>query len=359
MERRLVTANLKCKNETIDFWYLGDQFPKPLGFIVERQSPADRDIQPVISLGYRKARFGNLDGDVGPVIRCLFVIIFAILLSRAPDQCVAAELLTESASDDAIIRGYRLANNGYSADEILINDELRHGWLAAVDPAWIQNSEDWQARTSLRLLSLRKAGKLPAITSKRGRPVRDDVLPIAEIAARSVLDQYNVSSDELLCTPRLREQLQSSASNIAADIDPYDVRKAVLRLRKTRQLRPELTLRVADWKRTIEVFTREDLVIALKTRGRISLGAGVYLFRDVTGYLYIGEAVNLHQRLTQHLAGSDRLSFQAYLDSVAEGAVTVELHSFESDSPANELSIRRAYESELIRTREPRLNLRP
>jgi hypothetical protein len=290
-------------------------------------------------------RFFNL-----PLIVCFFIT--SCLSATAEDGL-------DRANDEFIVSAYQSASGGFSTDEIIIQDDLRTSWLAAVDSDWAARGEDWQTQTLLRLLSLRKAGKLPAITNKRGPSIDESINPVAEIAARGVLDEHNVSSDELLCDPRLREQLQAGAASIVPEVDPYAIRKAVLRLRKTRKLRPELTLRVADWHRSIETFSREELEAALKQPDRISRRAGVYLFRDATGYLYIGEAINLHQRLTQHLQGSDRLSLRSYLDSVAAGNVTIELHSFGPESPANQLAIRRAYESELIRSREPRLNVRP
>lgn len=284
-----------------------------------------------------------------------FVACFAITAL----QSATAEDGLNRANDEAIVSAYQSASGGFSTDEIIIRDDLRTTWLAAVASDWSTRGDDWQTQTLLRLLSLRKAGKLPAVTNRRGPAIDDSINPIAEIAARGVLDEHNVSSDELLCDPRLRKQLQVKAASIVPEVDPYAIRKAVLRLRKTRQLRPELTLRVADWHRSIDTFSRKDLEAALKQPDRISRDAGVYLFRDATGYLYIGEANNLHQRLTQHLHDSDRLSLRSYLDSVAAGNVTIELHLFGPESPANQLAIRRAYESELIRSREPRLNVRP
>jgi len=267
--------------------------------------------------------------------------------------------LETRATDESIVSAYEQASAGYSVDEIVIDDSLRTNWLTAVNPSWRLLGDDWQTETLLRLISLRKAGKLAAKSDKRGRTIDDEIVPIAEIAARSVLDQHKVSSDELLCDPRLRTQLQTAADSISKDLDPYSLRKAILRLRKTRQLRPELVLRIVDWDRSIEVFTHQELEEALKSSDRISHGAGVYLFRDATGYLYIGEALDLHARLSQHLQRSDRLSLRKYLDTVADGSVTIELHTFGPKSPANELVIRRAYESEMIRSREPRLNVRP
>lgn len=138
-----------------------------------------------------------------------------------------------------------------------------------------------------------------------------------------------------------------------------------LRLRKTRHLQPELLARVTDWKRSI-VDTDVDSV-----RGNASLlpaQAGIYVFHDKTGYLYIGQAKNLRQRLVEHTQHSDRDRLADYLATSgkqhglhepASGPIRIELHVFHKDSPGNNLRIRRAYESELIRTRQPRLNLAP
>jgi hypothetical protein len=297
-------------------------------------------------------------------IPLLALAVISSLLSITLAVASDSDSTVARASDEAIVKAYQNESGGYSVDEIIINDSFRANWLDAVDPDWSAKGEDWQTQTLLRLLSLRKASKLPASTSKRGPAVQMDLIPIAEIAARSVLDRHQVSSDVLLCDPRLRAELHAAASNIAPESDAYAIRKAVLRLRKTRKLRPELVLRVTDWDRTIEVYSRKQIEEALHAKSdqgqpQISHNAGVYLFRDSSGYLYIGEAVNLHQRLSQHLHESDRLSLRSYLDLVADGSVTVELHVFGEKSPANELTIRRAYESELIRSREPRFNLRP
>jgi hypothetical protein len=287
------------------------------------------------------------------------------------------------ATDEKIVAAMRIAGDGYSVDEIVIDDDRRERLLDAINPDWHSLGDAWQRDTLLRLMSLRKAGKIDLRTTSRGRNADHQLAQIAEIAARSVLDRNPVSTDALLCDPRLRNQLQVAAIAIAgpshvgvvdagsvpgdsstseavqADaIDAYSIRKHLLQLRKKRQLRPELVQRVADWDRKLETFSLEQLKAELIS-GNISTGAGVYLFYDPTGYLYIGETANLKTRLTQHTNHSDRLALDQYLQSSANGSVTVELHTFGKRSPANELAVRRAYESELIRTRQPRLNVRP
>ncbi len=278
---------------------------------------------------------------------------------NSPSPVTGSEAATGSrASDEQILQAYLEASDGFGSDEIIIHDALRQAFFAAIDAQWQQQTNEWQTETLLRLLSLRKAGKLPPTATKRGPAVDDTLLPIAEIAVRRVLDERRVSSDRLLCDAVLRQQVLTEAQRLSAAIGSYELYKAILRLRKSRQLKPELVLRVTDWQRTIDVLTLPAVDEALTAR-TISTGPGVYLFRDKSGYLYIGEAVNLRARLQQHLSHSDRLSLRAYLQQAAQGEVTVELHIFSEDSPACDLRVRRAYESELIRSRHPRLNVRP
>jgi hypothetical protein len=286
-------------------------------------------------------------------------------LARPQDR----EAPTRTATDDQITAAMRKSSAGYSVDEIVIDDQRRERFLSSIDPQWQSAGEDWQRDTLLRLLSLRKAGKIDSKATQRGPAAAPELAHVAEIAARSVLDQHPVSTDTLLCDPRLRRHLQAAATRLVGTPgesdsqksqppDAYSIRKHLLRLRKTRQLRPELVQRVADWDRTIDSLTVDRLIKALGA-GEISTGPGVYLFYDPTGYLYIGEAANLKARLLQHTSQSDRVTLNQYLDSGAEGSITVELHTFGDQSPANELTIRRAYESELIRSRQPRFNIRP
>ncbi|HBJ39086.1 MAG TPA: excinuclease ABC subunit C [Planctomycetaceae bacterium] len=316
----------------------------------------------VMAVAIHRGQFAKVSLRFGQSIA--LVLAFICSNSFAESETSGAAL-----SDDAILAALRMASDGYSVDEIVIDDQHRERFLAAMNPAWQSLGDDWQRDTLLRLVSLRKAGKISLKATKRGRTAEPELAHVAEIAARSVLDQHPVSTDTLLCDPRLRDQLQFAATAIASPPgasqtpavqppDAYSIRKHLLRLRKTRHLRPELVQRVADWNRTIDTFTIDQLTAALQA-GKISTGAGVYLFYDPTGYLYIGEAANLKTRLLQHTSQSDRVTLDQYLRSGSQGAITVELHTFGPQSPANDLSIRRAYESDLIRTRKPRFNIRP
>lgn len=194
-------------------------------------------------------------------------------------------------------------------------------------------------------------------STRRSPAAAPELAHFAEIAARSVLDRHPVSTDTLLCDPRLRRQLQALATRLVGNADAYSIRKHLLQLRKTRQLRRELVQRVADWDHTIDSLSVVQLIEALGA-DEISTGPGVYFFYDPTGYIYIGEAANRKVRRIQHISQSDRLTLNGYLHSDAEGSITVELHTFGDRSPAKHLKVHRAYESELIRCRQPRFNIR-
>jgi hypothetical protein len=161
-------------------------------------------------------------------------------------------------------------------------------------------------------------------STRRSPAAAPEVAHFAEIAARSVLDRHPVSTDTLLCDPRLRRQLVQ---------------------------------RVADWDHTTDSLSVDPLIEALGA-DEISTGPGVYLFYDPTGYIYIGEAANRKVRRVQPISQSDRVTLNGYLHSDAEGSITVELHTFGDRSPAKHLKVHRAYESELIRSRQPRFNIR-
>jgi hypothetical protein len=63
--------------------------------------------------------------------------------------------------------------------------------------------------------------------------------------------------------------------------------------------------------------------------------------------------------LKSHLDESDRKSLANYLREQGVESISIEIHSFPADSRMKDVTVRRAYESELIRSREPRFNVRP
>lgn len=271
-----------------------------------------------------------------------------------PGHPAKLDATTRREVKDVARLAYLKVYDGWSTDEVLLQTKLNDQFLAECRrrmPDIPSFDFNWT------LLNLRKAGGLRDISaSKRRRDNSDAYLHAAEIAARFLEDRYSVNTDRVLCDPKLRAEYDKEAKKVAPKVEPYLLRKASLTLRKSRRLQPELVLRVANWRKDIIAMPAAD---AEKDADKVPEQPGVYIFRDTTGYLYIGESSNLHDRIKKHLDRSDRQSLANYLATNGVKGVTLELHAFEKDSPARLKPMRRAYESELIRSRKPRFNLAP
>ncbi len=244
-------------------------------------------------------------------------------------------------------------HGGWSVDELLLQDDLRQQLISEVQKVHPHVDGDEVCATMLRL---RKSGKLKLNVTQKSPMIDPRSLIAGELAARYIQDRHRVSFDQVLTTSRLLEEFDAEAKRVWPDVLAYDARRAALRLRKSRRLEPELLLRIADWQREVAVHTLEDL---RSDHSMIPKQPGVYIFRDATGYLYIGESEDLRARLHQHVTDSDRFSLASYLSKNQQHAITVEVHAFPGDSPMKQVRVRRAYESELIEHRQPRFNVRP
>lgn len=265
--------------------------------------------------------------------------------------------------DDAVRSGYNAISAEGSSDQVLIFQSIRDAFLAECRRAWDESSLTAEPATIdaavfvWRLLSQRKAGNLPPATGRTPRaPLQDQQRLIAEIASRRAEDEFRESLDRILVDDLGRQRFGEAVRQLSPTEDLDTIRRAALALRKARQLRPELSARLIDWPIDHRSFGWQELAADLSATPE---QPGIYLFRDATGYLYIGEAKNLRARLRTHLEGSDRAALLDYLDRPSPDAIYVDLHVFPSDSPGATIAVRRAYESELIRSRQPRFNLRP
>lgn len=283
------------------------------------------------------------------------LFLVAIAMSQAwPLVSVAQPPASEPAElDQVVMDAFRTTHDGWSSDEVILDDNLNQAFIAHCQqrlPNTKPSTFNW------RLINLRKAGKLKVRTSKSKRTSVSDVAHIAEIAARTLHDRYSLSSDQIMTQLDRRAEFNEIASSIAPNIDLYRVRKAAFQLRKARRLRPELIARIADWGRVVESFPVDQL----REQPKLAPNhPGIYIFRDKTGYLYIGQTNNLQTRLQSHLEASHNESLTAYLINQSNRDITIEVHSFDPQSRAKESRVRRAYESELIASRKPRFNIQP
>ena len=75
---------------------------------------------------------------------------------------------------------------------------------------------------------MRKAGHLDVATTRSDRQSVTQWMPIAEIAARMMIDQHKVSIDRIMTSPTRRQEFDRAALAIDPDADLYSVRKAAL-----------------------------------------------------------------------------------------------------------------------------------
>ena len=264
----------------------------------------------------------------------------------------ASEL--DSRDVDAAVRAaYSKVHDGWSSDEVLLQEKLQSAFVAECKR---RCPELGAAEANRALLNLRKAGKLGGTVNRRRSDRHAEYRHVAEIAARLMNDKHHVNIDQVMCDPTLRAEFDSITRDMMPTVDAYLLRKAAFGLRKSRRLRPEYVVRIADWGRKISVCTVEQLRVQPELAPN---NPGVYLFRDSTGYLYVGETDKLRKRLQKHLNDSDRRSLASYLGNHAKSEIRVEVHAFDPKSAARKAEMRRAYESELIASRKPRFNVRP
>lgn len=249
------------------------------------------------------------------------------------------------------------SHDGWSVDELLLRDTLREKFLAACRKRTTNGQSAIADKTFMeRLIQIRKAGKLDVKTTKRENHDLESWFPIAEIASRQMTDLHGANIDQWLCDPELLKKFDALVRSMGSNHGTYEARKAAMQLRKSRRLQPELLVRVVDWKREIKTLPLEE---AIQNISMLPTNPGIYLFRDSTGYLYIGQSNNLKSRLSKHLDNSDRKALSHYLKSNAASEITLDMHIFAQDSPAIQTVVREAYESDLIRTRHPRFNIAP
>ncbi len=292
--------------------------------------------------------FCRLGGDPG-----LTLVLTVIVAAAAPQAGRGGEQPDRAVWADVVQQAFVEVHDGWSSDEVLVRDDLNKAFVTRCRSRLPDAGE---AELNWMLLNLRKAGQLDAKVTRRATIRHEDDAHAAEIAARQMYDQHQLSIDRVLCDPDLRREFDRIAHSVTPDASAYALRKAALSLRKARQLRPELVARVADWRKQVITLAAKDIG---NDPTLVPDTPGIYLFRDASGYLYIGESENLRARVTKHLDHSDRKSLARYLWQAGADGVTVELHAFDPDSGARNKEMRRAYESELIASRRPRFNLAP
>ncbi len=202
---------------------------------------------------------------------------------------------------DTIVDAFFATHQGYSTDWLLADPDLQNRFHKACHVSGLLGGPaDWNRE----LLRFRKTGKLP----KRGELKRrhlsaeemDAYRDAAEIAWRVTSQKFaQASLDEIFCDPQKSQFFDRTAERYAPNFPPASIRWAALRLRKAGKMLAE------EVKELHFVFaTRDFSRFQNWNRCRFDRFAdqpGVYMLRGKNRQpLYVGETLDLAQRLTRH-----------------------------------------------------------
>ncbi len=252
------------------------------------------------------------------------------------------------AMKDQVLQAFLRIREGYSPDVVIANPELNIKFLAVCRELGIQGT-NFEINHSL--YNLRKSGALEDYpTTRRIRVTnRDEYEFAAEISARFLERRYNTTLDRIICDPEMVQEFDKLAQELAPGFTSFDYRFAALSLRKARRLRPEVAPQLLPPVK-VEAHRIADLDISQVPRAQ-----GIYLFYYKNeGYLYIGEAKNLRDRIRKHLDHSDRKDLAHWLWDHGSEDLYVEIHILPDKTTSAE---RKALELDLIRSRNPRFNI--
>ncbi len=248
---------------------------------------------------------------------------------------------------DRIAAAFDAACDKYSADRVVADPELNQRFVQACRKHGLNEPVGELNRL---LLNLRKQGYLAGRPrAKRTRFRNEDEYRFAaEMAARHLERRDGVSLDQIICDPGIAQEFDKLAESISPGFSSLQYRWAALNLRKASRFRPEILSRVAA-PVEVTVFRCDRIDIT-----RLPKAQGLYLFCTSDEALYVGETQDLHQRIRKHLDHSDNRGLARWLWEHGPESVVLEIQVLEGSTTTR---IRRALETELIRSRQPLFNV--
>ena len=227
------------------------------------------------------------------------------------------ELVSES---EQLLRAFRESHRGASPDRVIVDPFLNEAFQKTCDVLGIPGCP---AERNRFLLRMRKSGKLIDMEIA-GEQVMvpkwselDRYLHASEIGWRRVADAYLADLDEILCEPRLTEHFDRIAADHAPGRSPLEYRWGALLLRRALSGVHAAAMAdsgsdavVRDWDHVEAIGAdRLDLETITDSSALYSIGTA-----DAGGagrrYLFVGETMNLRQRLRVHLESATNATFE-------------------------------------------------
>jgi GIY-YIG catalytic domain len=233
-----------------------------------------------------------------------------------------------------------------SADRVIADPALNETFILRCREIGLSASA---VDLNLTLLNLRKAGLLKGLHSTRTALGDDDLYRHASEIAVRFLEKRDVTTlDRIICDPNRAAEFDTIAADIAPGFSSLQYRWCALKLRKTRVLRPELLARVV---KPVGVTIGS---VDNSSELHFPEEQGLYTFYAPTETLYVGEASNLHRRLSKHLDHSDNKNLAQWFWANGFDNVRLEVQVLPRDTGTQ---VRKALEAELISTRRPAFNV--
>jgi DNA modification methylase len=207
-------------------------------------------------------------------------------------------LPTDEATIGGVINAYKKTCRGNSTDYILCSPDLNASFVEACQKMGLQgNAFIWNRL----LLRARKAGELPQSKKKQKRKrltfrLMDSYSFASEIAMRFMELDYGLTLDDVLCRPEVAEEFDQLAKQFSPGHTSFEYRWAALAIRKRSSQSCSLAAqKFSDWLKRALPKSRpiKDFCSAKYER------PGVYIVQHEAQTLYVGETINIKERIDQ------------------------------------------------------------
>ena len=138
---------------------------------------------------------------------------------------------------EEVIEAFDEARERFSSDRVIADPVFRARFIKLCQERGNTSSEESLCRL---LMNLRKAGRLSHLKSNRTQFNDCEYRFASEIAVRHLERRSQITLDDILCSPALVFEFDSTCEKIAPGFSPLRYRWAALSLRKSRSISPEI-----------------------------------------------------------------------------------------------------------------------
>ncbi|MEM9366446.1 MAG: site-specific DNA-methyltransferase [Planctomycetota bacterium] len=220
-----------------------------------------------------------------------------------------AVMASDEAIEIAITHAYHATHRGYSVERLVADPVLNEDFQDQCDRLEVSLSQRDRNRF---LFALRKQGSLnqngPTLerVTKFPPATLDALADAAEIAWNHVRQLYgDCSLDDLLCDPRLANQLDTIAMRWCPDATAFETRWAAIELREQRVQAAKRAMELdSDRREQTRLSANEAQPIETLDREMLPKKPGVYGLWSGDDAVYFGETRDLSSRLKRFLGAA-------------------------------------------------------